>query len=706
MPQVSITNYYHAKKKSSGSGIKKNILLDSPKGIVATRCAKLTQVKVENSLEPVTSDTSKLVISTTTNQPIKKVDQDDIDVSYSLTRSTEKQCASPKRHHSPDEECVKVGKRRKKEHSNELKTPKTKPNTIFPEIKGSARKKLNVNVENDEDSKDEESTLAEATKLENIFKDTISELPKCISPLPLTPEHKKAEKKSFDIPPSSSTIKNIDKESEKLNPADIKKKLKACGKLAELQERLSKFKDCSKQLKELKSNHPYSPTKHAISSKPSPGKISPIGSPRKARIWSSPVKRQLYFPEAKPENETIKEVKSAPAYQRFHTLSSPVSQSLTLPFRYKLLIEIFRCVDTVVSMLHNRHEMCTFSKIKKAVEEMMRKAFADNRLAQIKSAFPIAYFFKQEKKVKKYEISVKEEYDLTVLPNLNIPENKAKITPEYVQQLFEENPDNKQNIEVLQVQEPMNASCLLYRRNVFHHNLLEMVKKHHNDFLLSLNPPIHINPDKLTVWHPNFKIDEIPDVPLAHLPLPPIVKTYCNAKEVLDKALSINGSGSKVEKALKKVIEQNNSEICPEIEKKALNNTKVENSALKGISESLLMKIRAKEAATNSKKMIQDPAEVKKNVMISRLPDFIRIIRTFYVCEKKVALPIDDVIKKVSESYSSNLTTRELEQHLELLSTVLPTWLMILKIKKGVFVKIDKNKNLSTLYNQVNRLQK
>lgn len=62
-----------------------------------------------------------------------------------------------------------------------------------------------------------------------------------------------------------------------------------------------------------------------------------------------------------------------PAFERFHTLASSVPPSLTLPYHYKILADMFRGVDTVVGMLHNRLETITFSRVKNAVQEMCRR---------------------------------------------------------------------------------------------------------------------------------------------------------------------------------------------------------------------------------------------------------------------------------------------------------------------------------------------
>lgn len=62
-----------------------------------------------------------------------------------------------------------------------------------------------------------------------------------------------------------------------------------------------------------------------------------------------------------------------PAYQRFHALAQPGPPGLVLPYKYQVLAEMFRSMDTIVGMLHNRSETVTFAKVKQGVQDMMRK---------------------------------------------------------------------------------------------------------------------------------------------------------------------------------------------------------------------------------------------------------------------------------------------------------------------------------------------
>ena len=63
----------------------------------------------------------------------------------------------------------------------------------------------------------------------------------------------------------------------------------------------------------------------------------------------------------------------APAYQRFHALAQPGPPGLVLPYKYQVLAEMFRSMDTIVGMLYNRSETATFAKVQQGVQDMMRK---------------------------------------------------------------------------------------------------------------------------------------------------------------------------------------------------------------------------------------------------------------------------------------------------------------------------------------------
>ncbi|KAJ8339944.1 hypothetical protein SKAU_G00345770 [Synaphobranchus kaupii] len=246
------------------------------------------------------------------------------------------------------------------------------------------------------------------------------------------------------------------------------------------------------------------------------------------------------------EAETgTKESESVPAYQRYHTLAQDVPPGLSLPYKYKVLAEMFRSMDTIVGMLFNRSETVTFGKVKQGVQDMMHKRFEENHVGQIKTVYPSAYTFRQERNIPTFSATAnKSSYQLTVGLLL-----KSGVRP------------------------TLSASCLLKRRRLFNRNLVDVVKQHHKVFLASLNPPLSVPDDKLTRWHPRFSVDE----------------------EVLDKARSL--MTPKMEKALANLaLKTAETAGVPEEQEQAPKTAPAPPSALKGVSQSLLERIRAKEA--------------------------------------------------------------------------------------------------------------
>jgi len=74
------------------------------------------------------------------------------------------------------------------------------------------------------------------------------------------------------------------------------------------------------------------------------------------------------------------DVLRAPAFQRHSSLAVASPPTFQLPYRYKVLGDTFQSSDTVVSMLTNRAEICTFSKLKAAVQEMTKRFAAYHQI--------------------------------------------------------------------------------------------------------------------------------------------------------------------------------------------------------------------------------------------------------------------------------------------------------------------------------------
>ncbi|XP_061450064.1 DNA replication factor Cdt1 [Rhineura floridana] len=369
----------------------------------------------------------------------------------------------------------------------------------------------------------------------------------------------------------------------------------------------------------------------------------------------------------KKYSEATSEIsEKTPAYQRFHALAQDVAPGLELPLKYKVLAEMFRSMDTIVGILFNRSETVTFTKVKRGVQDMMRRQFEERNVGQIKAVYPSSYVLRQEKNIPTFGNPGQKRcnYQLTIEP-------------------------------VLGAGEKLSASHLMERRKVFGRNLVNIVKGHHKGFLASLNPPVVVPEDKLMRWHPRFNVDDVPDIVPAELPQPPQVDKITTAQEVLAKARSV--LTPKMEKALANLALRTaeTSPSVPESPRPAPPVPANTPASLKGVSQSLLERVRAKEAEKLRVLMTRNPQQEQRLDILGRLPEMARVLRNVFVAEKKQALPMEVACQRMMASYRSLMTLGETEKHLRLLSELLPDWVSVLPIRQETYIKLDKSTDLN-----------
>ena len=315
--------------------------------------------------------------------------------------------------------------------------------------------------------------------------------------------------------------------------------------------------------------------------------------------------------------------------------------------------EIFRAVDTIAQIMHNRQEAITFKKLKPAVEELAKRTFHKSHLAQIKSVYPTAYDFAQ----RKFKSFAQEEWDLVLTPTIKT-----------------------QN---------MTTQDLLARRRQFHGALLDKVKNHHTEFLSSLTPPLVIAKHNLTRWHPEFALEKVPDVELASLPETPTTEIHTSGKQILESARRLFNS---------------NVRNSPVTNLGALFEKQEQTTTVKGIPEALLRKVREKQASKALMAMTKSAEKEKEMQVCGRLPEIARFVRNLFVTERKAVLPLDVVLEKLGNSYRTNLNKSDMEHHLKVISTKVPGWLVFHKVRNCVFIKLDKNADLSGVLNKLEKL--
>jgi chromatin licensing and DNA replication factor 1 len=389
-----------------------------------------------------------------------------------------------------------------------------------------------------------------------------------------------------------------------------------------------------------------------------------------------------------------------PAHLRFQNLAETgrSGSTLQMPYKYRNLYEMFKCLDTVCAMFFNRKEKITFKKLKPAVQRMMRKNFHETHLAQIHHLFPEAYNFTIEK-TRNYGSATKHDHhQLVVVPNVDDQANKASG------QLIDET-------DVLKVAQlsPMNPLVMIARLQKFQRMLLELVKDEHQTFLQQLDPPMVVERDQIRRWHPEFDLEKCPEVQIGELPQPPQEERFSSAQDVLSTARNLFKCNTAMERALDRLEakkqkdkeEQKTDGTVPPTEPTA---NKSGDDLLKGIPKTLLEKIRAKQAAKALDTMTRRPSQEKESARYNSLPELARHLRNVFVTERKGVLQQDIVLRKVENSFRGKLTLKDLEEHLQLLSKAIPAWLSFHDVRKTIFVKLNRDLDLSKVIGKLEKL--
>ncbi|XP_058530023.1 DNA replication factor Cdt1 isoform X1 [Ochotona princeps] len=437
---------------------------------------------------------------------------------------------------------------------------------------------------------------------------------------------------------------------------------------------------------------------------PQPPRAAPAAKPAKAKYSASELRSclrraralgararalQASAPEAAAEPSAPKAQdgdeppsgSQAPAYQRFHALAQPGAPGLVLPYKYQVLAEMFRSMDTIVAMLHNRSETATFAKVQRGVQDMMHKRFEERNVGQIRTVYPEGYRFRQEQNVPTFRDGVsRSQYQLTVEPLLGQGANSTAP--------------------------PFTATCLLQRRQIFGQNLLRRVQEHHQAFLATLNPPMAVPEEMLRRWHPRFNVDEVPDIEPAELPQPPAAQRPSTAQEVLARARSF--MSPRMDKALRDLALRSAEPSGPEPPISALPATPpatpppVSPSALKGVSQSLLERVRAKELQKRLAQMTRCPEQEQRLQRLQRLPELARVLRAVFVAERKPALSMQVACDRLQDSCGST-SPGEMEQCVLLLSELLPDWLSLHRVRTDTYIKLDKAADLAGIFARLAR---
>lgn len=101
---------------------------------------------------------------------------------------------------------------------------------------------------------------------------------------------------------------------------------------------------------------------------PSPAQF--MVSPRKTMMASQTLQTKEYVSPRKLLDEVGSLLAMSPSK---HYAALIDTKTLPLPLKYRILIELFKAMETVSSMMFSRKEKITFHKLKRGVQQMTRK---------------------------------------------------------------------------------------------------------------------------------------------------------------------------------------------------------------------------------------------------------------------------------------------------------------------------------------------
>ncbi|XP_029343840.1 DNA replication factor Cdt1-like [Acyrthosiphon pisum] len=436
--------------------------------------------------------------------------------------------------------------------------------------------------------------------------------------------------------------------------------------ITKLQEKLNLVEQCQKDVKSTESEVETTKYNCLPMSESDDFKISisPVKHSQQKPLFPSPRRVMM---DLQPKLTKIllnddpnrsKSVMTISPLKQYSALTD--SNTLPLPLKFRILNELFKVMETVLSMRFSRKEKITFYKLKQNIQQITKKNFTVLHLAQIKTIVPDFFQFSLVK-------SSKDNFsiDLVIAPVYGLA--------------------HKDNIDLIQL--------MIRRKNTFYNALIDIMKVHHAEYLNQLIPPILIDKDKITRWHPEFDVESVPNINPSPLPKIEIDKSKIStAKDILDQTHALFIYNNCLNRAATAIMNENHKHLI-DVKLPTEDAKNTIRSALIGIPKLFLSKIQSKQIEKARGLMMRSVSQLNKDKMIIRLPDIARRIRTYFVQLQRNVMPLKKVIDQLKQSYPEAMTDNDWETHINLLQEKVPHW-AVLKIVDGTeYIRVDKKIN-------------
>jgi len=486
----------------------------------------------------------------------------------------------------------------------------------------------------------------------------------------------------------NKSVRNLNATLNKLDPKEIKANLGKANNLADLKARLRQVH---------KFNVPEHVRRSADVPKLSADPISisisvPVTSPKKA-LPGSPAKaqasHQLSLPPASPQKKLSNSIGA------LRSLSSK-SDELPLPYRYKLLLDVFRTMDGIIGMKYNRQEIARVEDVKKGVQNATKKDFKDSYLRQIRCVFPTAFAYTWEPAIGRYGKQRKDEFELHVTPNMSYSEDMANGKSKPIAE--------EQAAPFIK----LGAKEQTERRQIFKGLLTSMVRDSHAAFLKTRG--LEVAESDVSRWHDDFDVESCPDVDCEDLPAKPYVQKLTSAADVISATQELFGVNKRLEKAM--------ADYKANEEKVKADGGLVASAqplplvkeGLRGLPPALLEKVLAREKAKQIRAMTESSEDKKERNTLDELQKIGPLILNCHRSERqrqnRTAIELKAFCKFLANSYADGRKgANEMEEALRTLLKLVPGFLQFRILRNVEYVKaVTSSPDVNSLRDRLKKL--
>lgn len=362
---------------------------------------------------------------------------------------------------------------------------------------------------------------------------------------------------------------------------------------------------------------PASPEKRSAEQEALSRELKRIPSPKKAAIPFSLADQQSRLFNKKPLPELLTNVKKPETTKKVLNLANTFSMKISklqVPKKYQPLLEAFGAIEMVLQIKAQRGEKCAWEALKTGVERITKTTFDQKMFGQIINVYPEAYtVYLAKKMIGPVGSSIhREESQLTIDPNFT-----DKIETSSTGQI-------QQFVPFLTVA----------RKDSFRRRLLEITRGYHTEYIKHLQEQAGLELEKwlrtdLVSWHPDFPINDVPEILAHELPGENEVIRSCTAGALLEAA-----GRAKNERVRNALESAGNDKLRKEVAEKEkstsiLGKSSMQKLNVKGINMDLLGRIANKTNQRAKWETIRDSKYHHNLNLLGLMPEGLLKIRGF-----------------------------------------------------------------------------